>query len=235
MNPRGRTPRPLADRLFGRVVKTSSGCWEFTGPKRKGGYGALSSGGTEGRQLLAHRAAWTLTNGPIPDGLFVLHHCDNPPCCNPDHLFLGTLKDNTADARAKGRLYSGPRHHWHCKPNPNAMPEAVRVRARELRAQGLSARQIAAEIGGFSRQLFSSVVRGIIPALKGGQRGSSHHNAKLTETMAADIRRRKGESVRALAECYGVSESTVYKVWQGKVWAGAPDAVEWSRWKAVGS
>ncbi|MGH7024521.1 MAG: HNH endonuclease signature motif containing protein [Caulobacteraceae bacterium] len=51
----------------------------------------------------AHRLAWELANGPIPDGLLILHKCDNPVCCNPDHLFLGTAADNHADCAAKGR------------------------------------------------------------------------------------------------------------------------------------
>jgi hypothetical protein len=51
----------------------------------------------------SHRAAWKLTHGPIPDGLQVLHRCDNPPCCNPAHLFLGTQQDNIADMHKKGR------------------------------------------------------------------------------------------------------------------------------------
>lgn len=53
--------------------------------------------------MLSHRVAWTLANGNIPDGLDVLHKCDNPPCCNPSHLFIGTARDNARDAISKGR------------------------------------------------------------------------------------------------------------------------------------
>ncbi len=59
---------------------------------------------------MAHRAAWEYTRGPVPAGLFVLHRCDNPPCCNPAHLFLGTQADNMADMQAKGRQAKGERH-----------------------------------------------------------------------------------------------------------------------------
>jgi len=59
--------------------------------------------------LFAHRVTWEIVNGPIPDGLLVLHHCDNPPCTNPIHLFLGTIKDNSHDAMHKGRLPHGER------------------------------------------------------------------------------------------------------------------------------
>lgn len=74
-------------------------CLEFTGPKAKG-YGDLTVNGVHWG---AHRLAWTLAYGPIPTGLWVLHHCDNPPCCEPTHLFLGTNKDNSADRARKGR------------------------------------------------------------------------------------------------------------------------------------
>jgi len=58
----------------------------------------------------AHQIAWVSANGPIPDGLNVLHRCDNPPCCRPEHLFLGTQKDNVRDCMAKGRFVLPPLH-----------------------------------------------------------------------------------------------------------------------------
>lgn len=86
---------------FWDSVTKSSGCWEWTGWRDRLGYGRLRF---ERQWIGAHRAAWILTNGPIPPGLFVLHHCDNPPCCNPAHLHLGTARDNTQDMIAHGRL-----------------------------------------------------------------------------------------------------------------------------------
>lgn len=65
------------------------------------GYGQLKGDGSA--LVRAHRAAWTVTFGPIPEGVYVLHSCDNPPCCNPHHLWLGTALDNTRDIIAKGR------------------------------------------------------------------------------------------------------------------------------------
>jgi hypothetical protein len=92
---------PLATRLWTRV-RVSSGCWEWQGPRNLKGYGSIGVWG-KGSTMPAHRAAWILTNGFIPAGLHVLHRCDNPPCCNPDHLFLGTNADNVADKMVKGR------------------------------------------------------------------------------------------------------------------------------------
>lgn len=77
-----------------------SGCWEWAGHTQSFGHGAVTVGGT--RQLV-HRAAYTALVGDIPEGLCVLHHCDNPPCFNPAHLFLGTRTDNAEDKTKKGR------------------------------------------------------------------------------------------------------------------------------------
>lgn len=75
-------------------------CIEFKGSRDDCGYGNI---GVKGKHKKAHRVAWEQANGPIPDGMYVCHHCDNPPCINIDHLFLGTQKDNIQDCILKGR------------------------------------------------------------------------------------------------------------------------------------
>jgi hypothetical protein len=96
---------PIAERIWQKIVR-GNGCWEWTGTRYPNGYGSCASG-KRGRNDYAHRVVWRLTFGRIPDGLRVLHHCDNPPCCRPDHLFLGTDADNVADKVAKGRQLKG--------------------------------------------------------------------------------------------------------------------------------
>lgn len=105
-------PRPSAEERFWSYVDTTGDCWEWTGGQIRMGYGHFKPGGQRGT-VKAHRFSWQLAFGQIPDGLFVLHHCDNPPCVRPAHLFLGTHLDNMADKKAKGRIPN--QHKTHCR------------------------------------------------------------------------------------------------------------------------
>jgi len=97
----------LTDReRLSRYKVMSNGCWIWQGSTNHKGYGTLRVGsrldGTD-RSVLAHRFAYEVFVGPIPEGKKVLHRCDHPPCINQDHLFTGTDADNSADKMAKGR------------------------------------------------------------------------------------------------------------------------------------
>lgn len=87
----------------------NSGCWLWTGALKPEGYGTFNF---QKKWYRAHRLAWELEIGPIPDGLCVLHKCDVPSCVNPDHLFLGTKADNTADMCRKGRHVGNRKLTW---------------------------------------------------------------------------------------------------------------------------
>jgi hypothetical protein len=106
-NPRRTRMRlPALDRFWFSIDK-SDGCWEWTGKLQGSGYGQFR---VEKAFVTSHRYAYELHYGPIPDGLKVLHKCDNRKCCNPSHLFLGTSADNSADMVAKGRQAKGIQH-----------------------------------------------------------------------------------------------------------------------------
>ena len=94
----------IETRFWTKVTPLGPGdCWEWCGDTVAGGYGRFR---VDGKKELAHRVAFALELGEIPDGMLVLHSCDNPPCCNPDHLRLGTCEDNEADKRERSRHHS---------------------------------------------------------------------------------------------------------------------------------
>ncbi|MFO7180891.1 MAG: HNH endonuclease signature motif containing protein [Pseudomonadota bacterium] len=97
------SPERRAQRFWEKVEKTDT-CWIWTGTKLQHGYGALDTR-RHGKRIVirAHRFAWELTYGPIPEGLHVLHECDNPSCVRPEHLHLGTHAQNMAEMAARGR------------------------------------------------------------------------------------------------------------------------------------
>lgn len=95
---------PVEDRLWNRIHKAADGCWLWTGATNTMGYGQIY---VDGKNRLVTRTIWALKFGSIPNGLLVLHRCDTPPCCNPDHLFIGNQSDNMRDCASKGRIYRG--------------------------------------------------------------------------------------------------------------------------------
>lgn len=162
---RGRPPC-TAESFWGRVDRTAEDdCWVWRGWRSPTGYGYLKWGN---KQQRAHRIAWSLTNGPIPDGMLVCHHCDTPSCCNPKHLFIGSAADNNADKARKGRALSGNRHPSRTTPERHARGErsgASRLTEPQVidvlrkAALGHSHRSIAQELG-VSTPTISSIVAG---------------------------------------------------------------------------
>jgi hypothetical protein len=144
------------NRLFWSKAVRSEGCWEWSAARSHYGYGKLTY---LGRSRIAHRMAWEFAFGPIPAGLFVLHHCDNPPCVRPDHLFLGTQADNIRDKISKGRG-RGPTLARVGEANGRAKlnSEQVRTIRERYAAGGISQRLLGREYG-LSQQTISYVVR----------------------------------------------------------------------------
>lgn len=145
--------RPVDIAKFSAKIRLApSGCWEWIGSHGKRRDGSVSYGtfsmkrGRRTRNVLAHRLAWMLVHGAIPDGQVVCHRCDNVLCVRPEHLFLGTQAENLADMRSKGRGSPLPLPIGTAHPAAKADEDGVRE-VRRLRASGLTYDEISARVG----------------------------------------------------------------------------------------
>lgn len=159
-------------------VDPSTGCWVWTSTRSDKNYGTLF---TDRRKVLAHRWSYEHFVGPIPAGLFVCHHCDNPPCVNPNHLFVGTNLDNMRDAAAKGRFPVGRNH-------AKAVPEADLMEIRDLLTSGMSMLAVKHQTGRAYRtvQIVSQTLieHGCAPV-------SASTFALMVEEKRAEVRRKE--------------------------------------------
>jgi hypothetical protein len=153
------------DQFFiGKVSVNPSGCWIWlrgTKGSRTCYYGIAALKGSGKRQVATHRISWMLHRGPIPDGMCVLHKCDVPLCCNPDHLFLGTQQDNIADMKAKGRTAKGykPRLSDGLPCSSKLVPDQVKE-IRRLLSEGWSCAKLAPHFG-VTQANISRIKRGV--------------------------------------------------------------------------
>lgn len=144
------TPRDIA-RFWSKVDRRGPDeCWEWREGTYQFGYGHFW---VDSESQGAHRIAWILFNGEVPEGLFVLHGCDNPPCCNPFHLRVGDYQDNANDMVARGRSLSGDRHPIHkynwtrrgSEVTNSKLKESDIIEIRRMRAGGALLKEIAAK------------------------------------------------------------------------------------------
>jgi hypothetical protein len=129
----------IPDRIWSKIYpEPNTGCWLWCGIRDRGGYGRVYL--SPGREDKAHRQVWAAVHGsPVPNGAYVCHSCDNPPCVNPDHLWLGDARANRQDARGKGRIPVGDQHP--SRRLPERRPRGARHwKARLTEAQVLEIR-----------------------------------------------------------------------------------------------
>lgn len=205
-----------------------SGCWNVRGATTGQGYVQIGSK----KRILSHRAAYIAWNGPIPEGLVVRHTCDNRRCINPEHLILGTQKQNIQDAVDRGRLPRGDEHH-----NALITGEIARDIVNQ-RNKGIGSSDLAKRYG-ISRTVVKGIVRGTMWAADTadiprnvpkwtGQSGGRNGSAKLDEHKVRQIVKEvtTGTSVKDLAEEYGVSYQTVWNIVKGKTWTTVTGILE---------
>lgn len=148
-------------RFWAKVDKRGTDeCWPWRRAIAKSGYGVF---GLYGKIKTSHRVSWRVCRGEIPAGISVLHHCDNRPCCNPAHLFLGTHDDNMADKIKKGRQASGVTHaEYYARGTDGGMTKLTEESVREIRSiystTGISQKRIAIRFG-VDRTNISSIIR----------------------------------------------------------------------------
>jgi hypothetical protein len=145
--------KAIAERFASKHTRPEVGCWIWQAATN-GRYGLISSGG---KMLKAHRAAYQMHRGPIPDGMVVMHACDNPLCVNPDHLSLGTQLDNIRDRDRKGRQV--PNHPAGELNGMRKLSDADVLSIRRLRQKGLTMAAIADRFG-VSRSNISFIIAG---------------------------------------------------------------------------
>jgi hypothetical protein len=199
---------PGIEPFWSKADRSGDGCWEWQAAKDSDGYGYFTAPKydradwpVKGRR--ASRVAWTLTNGPIPDGLLVCHHCDNPTCVRPSHLFLGTQADNIADMLAKGRGVKGRK-----MPGPNRLrgenangarlteAEVYRIRVRYSKGK-VTQRDLATEFG-VDVTLVSLIIKGKVWKHVGGPISNGNRLRTLrASTKPADVSRRPSDTSKS--------------------------------------
>lgn len=224
-------PKPIliddidTKRFWSKVnIGTQDECWWWTGYRFKAGYGQFS---IRRRGYLAHRISYVISTGiDIPHGMLICHKCDNPPCVNPSHFFLGTTSDNIIDAVNKGILMGWSSRDGSGENNPRALiTEEI---AREIYAAEGNCHEIADRYG-VSHHTVWGIKSGNTwthlfnkRALTPRPRGTSVKLAKLTEQQVREIRELSGTH-REIGKMYGVSKTSVRLIKLRRTWAHVTD------------
>lgn len=215
-----RTPRPAAERYHAKVDKRGpTDCWPWLASTNKKGYGKFGDGTTV---TSAHRFGYVLLVGPIPQGLCVLHTCDNPPCQNPAHWFLGTNKDNVDDRERKRRRIA-PQGEQHGRAR---LTEEQVHAIRQLYAADTSQRTLARTFSVSQRQI-GRILQGVSwsHSATAAVPTRNRNAAKLTEAAVRRIRCRyqNGETQQVLAADFAVTRECISSIIRRRTWGHVRD------------
>lgn len=210
-----------ADRFWSKVDQGGgpAACWPWTAGRKTSGYGSFQH---DGKSLSASRVAFFLTHGYWP--LLACHHCDNPPCCNPGHLFDGTPLDNIWDAVAKGRMCRTPgEDRWTSKLTDD---QVMAIRRRYAAGDRIAA--IAADFPVNDKNVFAIGTGQTWTHLPVIAPTTRRYGQKLDPSLVADVeaRRNAGQSYGAIATDLGVGKTTVARIAARIGKAGPPPPTE---------
>lgn len=207
--------KPLAEAFHEKYVKGSEGdCWVWIASKMKTGYGQINT--RDGRVITAHRFSYQLHKGDIPSGMFVCHTCDNRACVNPDHLWLGTAKDNSQDMLRKGRGISNP-----VRGSKNHAAKLTEKQVAQIYTSDKSHTEIAKQFG-VTASCVLSIKKGLSWSHMTEVLGPAHkpRPRKLSDMDARSIFRDNRKQCE-IAKDYGVQPNMVSRIKSGKRYAAA--------------
>jgi len=196
-------------RFLDKIEKTET-CWIWKAGLYKNGYGQFWK---DGRQKSAHRCAFEIFKGNIRDGMCVCHTCDNPRCVNPEHLFLGSHKDNSQDASIKNRTCKFDKNKW------GKLTKDQSLECFRLYESGRSQTEIAKKFNIHQATVWKHL-RKYIPSL-GKLEGEKNNNSKLTTEQILSIRKEYvpfKNSCKKLSIKYGVHLDTIERIIKKKTW-----------------
>lgn len=210
--------KSLQERFWSKVTKTED-CWKWNGAKHPFGYGMLQKQNSY-EKTTASRISWEIHNGEIPDGLFVLHKCDNPECTNPDHLFLGDNGDNMRDKESKWR-------------GNKRFDKDTCDTVATLRSMGVSLRGLARAFAVDRNVIHTAIKAGVVrpstykPVANPKPHspppifiGSANHKAKINEADVLEIRRLRAEGLTypQIAEKFAVGKAMISHICNRRCW-----------------
>lgn len=202
----------IKEKFLSKTKRLNNGCLEWQLRKDKDGYGSFRN--QNNKVVRAHRLSWELHKGMIPNGLLVLHKCDNPSCVNPEHLFLGTQKDNMSDMSNKKRHLFGEKNKKAKLTDTLVLNLIDKYNTKKFSQQEL------AKIFNITQANVSSIVLGKTWTHLNLNVVKTNKSRKLSTSDVLNIRKLSfnGSSTKQLSDKYGISKEQISNIINRKQW-----------------